>query len=136
MAFSSLDLDVLLPHLTPLPTTATTMISVRTTFITLADAKQAITVALLDAYLSYKVYKSDAGCYILKCRDETCAFHVRAVYSTKDEHAMLTVYKPHECGAHIHSEFAGNKSVKILKEHHRAAILVNTTITPSKYLLF
>ena len=107
------------------------MITIGTSFDTLALAKQAIIAALLKDRLSYIVYKTDNSRLILKCRDETCHFYVRAVYSGKLDHALLSGYKPHICGTGQHFDFAGAVTVKQLRDHHRAVILADRSITPS-----
>ena len=109
------------------------MISIKTIFVALADAKASITATLLDAHLSYTVYKSDVSRLILKCKYESCTFAVRAIYSPKEEHAIVSVYKPHICAPVIYAHFKGNKTVKYFKKHHCAAVLVDRSITPSQY---
>ena len=99
------------------------MFEVGTTFETIAAAKHAITIMLLDAGLSYTAYKSDKTRLILKCRDKECSFYLRAAYSKAQGKVLLVTYKAHECGLETHHGFKERRRVKYLKGIHTSAIL-------------
>lgn len=59
------------------------MLTVGTCFKNVAYAKTAITPALLEARLSWSVYKADGTCLLLQWRNEECTFRVRVAHSKK-----------------------------------------------------
>lgn len=78
--------------------------------------------ALLEN-LSWVVYKSDSTRLLLKCRDKTCTFGIRAAYSKNHDGIQLAAYKAHVCGVDTHFNYKVKSSVKSLKEWPRARIL-------------
>ena len=54
----------------------------------------------------------------------------RVAYSKKIDEAVVAAYEPHVCSPNVHFNFKAPKSVKYLKDSHRAAILGQRSMTP------
>ena len=111
-------------------TTTATMIPAGLRFETVADAKEVILRMLLEAKLLWAVYKSDSTLLLLQCRDKTCGFRIRVAYSKKIGEALVAAYTAHDCNPSTHFIFGQSKSIKYLKEGHRAAVLDERDMKP------
>ena len=93
-------------------------------FPSLQIAREAINRHVISEGESYKVLKSDKGCYVIICRDyKDCKFRIRA--SALRKAVRVTVFDSHTCSPITYYKFKQASSVWYLKKHHQASILDN-----------
>jgi hypothetical protein len=104
------------------------MLAVGDTFETIQATWKAINRYVLNNGKSYKVYKSDSKYHILRCKDESCTFSIRAVSNKKDR-VSITKIGPYCCCPTVYYKNKNASVLWFLKEHYRATVLDNRNIT-------
>jgi hypothetical protein len=107
------------------------MLAVGDAFSNIQEAREAINRSVLNDGESYKVYKSDSKRHILQCKDQTCAFSIRAPF-TKKKDVIITKINAHSCRPTVHYKNKQHSALWFLKEHHRTAVFDNRNISPEQ----
>jgi hypothetical protein len=107
------------------------MLSINDLFPTIEEARDAINRHVLDEGESYKVYKSDSRRHIIICKETACKFRIRASL-LKKKGVVITVLSAHSCSPATHYKNKQSSSLWFLKDHHRASIIDDRTLTPAQ----
>ena len=107
------------------------MLSINDLFLTIKEARDTINRHVLDKEKSYKVYKSDSRRHIIICKDLVCKFIIRASL-LKKKGVIITILIPYSCSLANHYKNKQSSALWFLKDHHRAFIIDNKTLTPAQ----
>lgn len=107
------------------------MLTVSDQFPAMEDARRAINRHVLDEGESYKVYRSDSRRHIIICKDPVCKFRIRASL-LKKKGVVITILIPHSCSPAIHYKNKQSSALWFLKDHHRASLVHDRTLTPAQ----
>ena len=107
------------------------MLAINDLFSTIKEARDAINRHVLDEGEFYKVYKSDCRRYIIICKDPVCKFRIRASL-LKKKGVVITILTAHFCSLTIHYKNKQSSALWYLKDHHRASLVNDRTLTPAQ----
>ena len=77
------------------------MVALYDTFVSIAEAREAINRHVLNDGGSYRVSTSDSKRHILVCKDKSYSFEIQ-VWCTKKTSVTITQMKPHTCRPIVH----------------------------------
>ena len=107
------------------------MVTLKDTFSTIQEARNAINCHVLNEGESYKVYKSDRQRHIIVCKDATCKFKIQASL-LKKKGVEITIMIPHSCSPAVHYKNKQSSAKWFLKDHHRPSVIDDRDITPAQ----
>jgi hypothetical protein len=105
-------------------------------FESIDAACKAVKAFVLDLGESFLTVAVDKKRYIIRCKDKSCSFQIRATLYKKESKLgktttpiSITVLVPHTCSPATHFKSKQSQSVEYLASHHRASVIDNRNIT-------